>query len=205
MKSFFRTFQGWAVLALLLSCLGLAACSKGPFSPEARQQSAERDRYLKALRAALVTDDTFEWKSLSSALIVRALPYSPAVAEEAELRFRDAPPFFQEVAGWSRSNRSGRPLVILMGIYASDLKEKDIVKLGRFRPRLVSPDGRLMPPLEIKRFGRDSVFIRDYFPVFNPWEEVYLIKFASSGRAYGPLEFRLEWPGGAQSLMLNYR
>lgn len=207
MKSAFRAFFYLTVLCLALSGLGLTACSKGPFSPEAKQQAAERDQYLKVLQSALVTDDTFEWNTLSSALIVRALPYTPRVAEAADYRFRDDPTFYNEVSGWSNSPRgaAASPVIVLMGIFVPDLKEKDITALGRFRPRLAAADGRILAPLEVKRFGRDSVFIRDHFPVFNPWEEVYLVKFASPGRSRssGRLDFRLEWPGGVQTLLLS--
>lgn len=201
MKSALRAF--FYLTALGLAALGLGACSKGPFSPEAKQQAAERDRYLRLLQSTLVTDDTFEWNILSSALIVRALPYGPRVARAAEQRFRDDPSFHQEAAGWSQAGRGAAagPVIILMGIFAPDLKAKDITQLGRFRPRLAAADGRIREPLELKRFGRDSVFIRDHFPVFNPWEEVYLLKFASPGP--GPLDFRLEWPGGVQTLLLS--
>lgn len=209
MKPVLRAFFYLTVLGLLIVCPGLTACSKGPFSPEAKQQAAERDRYLKVLQSALVTDDTFEWNSLSSALIVRALVYAPELAGAAEDRFRDDPTFHKEVSGWRHSPRGAAtpPVVILMGIFAPDLKAQDITKLGRFRPRLATDDGRLMSPAEIKRFGRDSVFIRDHFPVFNPWEEVYLVKFDSPGRAWSsnPLDFRLEWPGGVQTLLLNVK
>jgi len=206
MKSAWRAFFYLAVLALAVSGLGLTACSKGPFSPEAKQQAAERDQYLRVLQSALVTDDTFEWNTLSSALIVRALPYTPRVAEAAEYRFRDDPTFYKEVSGWPGAARgSAAPVIVLMGIFAPDLKARDITQLGRFRPRLAASDGRILSPLEVKRFGRDSVFIRDHFPVFNPWEEVYLVKFAAPGRARssGRLDFRLEWPGGVQTLLLS--
>lgn len=209
MKPVSRAFFYLIALGILILGLGLSACSQGPFSPEARQQASERGRYLKTLQAALATDDTFEWSSLSSALIVRALPYTAQLAGAAEDRFRDDPTFYNEVSGWSRlpQGAAGPPVIILMGLYAPDLKAKDITQLGRFRPRLAAADGRILNPAEVKRFGRDSVFIRDHFPVFNPWEEVYLVKFASPGPAgpSGPLNFRLEWPGGVQTLLLNVR
>lgn len=207
MKSVVRPFFYLTVLGLALSCLSLSACSKGPFSPEAKTQAAELNRYLDVLRSALVTDDTFEWNTLSSALIVRALPYTPTVAKEAEYRFQGDPAFSAEVSGWRYLPRgvAGPPVIVLMGIFAPDLKEKDIIKLGRFRPRLRTADGRVMKPVEIKRFGRDSVFVRDHFPVFNRWEEVYLVKFASPGPAWpsGSVDFQLEWPGGVQNLILS--
>jgi|GEM_PF-2569848 len=207
MKSTVRSLFYLAALGLALSCLGLPACSKGPFSPEAKSQAAELDRYLNVLRSVLVTDDTFEWNTLSSALIVRALPYTPTVAQEAEYRFQDDPSFSSEVSDWRFLPRgvAGPPVIVLMGIFAPDLKEKDITKLGRFRPRLLAADGRVIKPVEVKRFGRDSVFIRDHFPVFNRWEEVYLVKFAPTGTTWpsGPLDFQLQWPGGAQNLILS--
>lgn len=197
----------WILSAVIL-CLGLTACDKGPFSPEARRQSESLRQYMRVLQSALVVDDTFEWNTMSSALIVRVLPYSPEVAQAAALRFADDPAFHKEVESWKRI--SGRaadpPVIILMGIFTPDLGEKDITKLSRFRPKLGTADRRAMPPLEIKRFGRDAVFIRDHFPIFNPWEEVYLVKFASpSGRHpfSSPMEFMLEWPGGIQTLTLN--
>lgn len=189
--------------------LGLTACGKGPFSPEARQQEAEREQYLKTLQAALAVDDTFEWKRLGSALIVRALPYDADVKLAAEQRFAGSASFQKDVSQWMRpvKNSRGEPTVILMGLFAPDLKENDLTKLDRFRPRLRTADGRLLEPVELKRYGRDAVFMRDFFPVFNPWEHVYMVKFApSSGlSAYynGQLEFVLQWPGGQQSLVLK--
>lgn len=207
MKSIIRSFFYLTVLGLALSCLGLSACSKGPFSPQAKSQAAELDHYLNTLRSVLVTDDTFAWNTLSSALIVRALPYTPMVAKEADYRFQGDPGFSDEVSDWRYLPKgvTGPPVIVLMGIFAPDLKEKDITKLGRFRPRLLAADGRVIKPVEIKRFGRDSVFIRDHFPVFNRWEEVYLVRFASPGPHWpsGPVDFRLEWPGGVQTLILS--
>jgi len=195
-------------LATAAVLLGLVACARGPFSPEAREQSASLDRYMKELQAAIVIDDTFTWNTLSSALIVKALPYTPAVAQAAGARYASDPVYAQETAQWRTPLRNRRPpLVILMGIFAPDLKEKDITQLGRFRPGLMTPDGRILAPLEIKRYGRDSVFMRDHFPIFNPWEEVYLVKFPAYGGDWGyeRLDFRLEWPGGVQTLPLGGR
>ena len=196
------------LLLVFIIALGLTACGKGPFSPEARRQSESLNQYMRTLKSALVTDDTFEWRTLSSALIIRALPYAPAVSQAASRRFADDPTFRKEADTWNRISRrnAGQPVIILMGVHTPDLGEKDITKLGRFRPRLKTADGRLLQPLEIKRYGRDSVFIRDHFPVFNPWEEVFLVKFSSPDRREpyaGPLEFALEWPGGVQTLILN--
>ena len=199
-------FQRLLLVAVL--SLGLTACDKGPFSPDARRQSENLAQYLRTLKSALTVDDTFEWSTLSSALIIRALPYSPAVSQAATQRFADDPTFQKEAGAWNRTSKRNAqpPVIILMGIYTPDLAEKDITKIGRFRPRLKTADGRLLPPLEIKRYGRDSVFIRDHFPIFNPWEEVYLVKFSSPdhrGPYSQPLEFALEWPGGVQTLTLN--
>jgi len=190
---------------VLILLLALSACGRGPFAPEARRQAAEQDYYMKVLQAALVSDDTFEWNTLSSALIVRALNYSGPVRAEAERRFAEAPPFRKDSAEWLRTpnRRSAEPVVILMGLFTPDLKEKDIVSIGRFRPRLMTPDGKTIAPLEIKRYGRDSVFMRDYFPIFNPWEEVYMVSFPSAGLSAGTIDFRLQWPGGVQSLIID--
>lgn len=194
------------LLPLLLICffsLGLVGCDKGPFAPAARHQAQELSDYMRVLQNALVTDDTFAWNTLSSALIVRALPYSNSVAEAAQRRFSNEPAFQKETGGWFKSSKRGgnTPTIVLMGLYTPDLAEKDVTKLGRFRPRLRTDDGRLIEPLEIKRYGRDSVFIRDHFPIFNPWEEVFLVKFDYQAGS-DPLNFLLEWPGGTQNLLL---
>ena len=195
----------WLITAVLL--VGLTACARGPFSPEAREQSASLDRYMNVLKGAAVTDDTFTWNTLSSALIVKALNYSPVVARAAGERYAGDPAFAEETMAWRQTPRRNQspPMIILMGVFAPDLGEKDITKLGRFRPSLMTADGRIVQPLEIKRYGRDSVFMRDHFPIFNPWEEVFLVKFpALAGSAgYGSPEFRLEWPGGVQTLVLG--
>lgn len=195
---------------ILLALICLSACGKnGPFSPEARRQSAQWDSYMETLKAAQVIDDSFSWKTLSSALIVRALPYSPTVAGAAEARFSGDPTFTKEVSTWGRTSASqpGAPVVVLMGIFTQDKGEKDVTELGRFRPRLIAEDGRSLAPLAIKRYGRDSLFIRDHFPNFNPWEQVYMVKFPAPSRGWqsGQATFELQWPGGSQrlDLMMN--
>ncbi|MDR0882170.1 MAG: hypothetical protein LBP55_06475 [Candidatus Adiutrix sp.] len=202
-----RKHPAYFLPALIVLGLGLSACGRGPFAPEALRQSAELEHYTQVLQSALVEDKTFEWQTLASALIVRALPYSPRISREAQSRFAGDPTFNTEAGGWERrpSRSSGRPVVILMGVFAPDLAEKDITKLGRFRPRLHTPSGQRLEPLEIKRFGRDAVFVRDHFPVFNPWEEVFLVRFPApaGGGGAGPLDFKLEWPGGVQTLVLS--
>ncbi len=190
---------------VLIAGLGLTACGRGPFAPEAQAQYRALEHYVRLLSANLTVDDTFEWNTLSSALIVRALPYNTVVSQAASARFAGDPTFAAETAGWgSAGHRSNRTVVVLLGLFTPDLAEKDLTKLGRFRPRLLAADGRILEPVEIKRYGRDAVFIRDHFPVFNSWEDVYLVRFAASGlQTDGRLEFRLEWPGGVQTLWLN--
>lgn len=193
-------------LTMVLFCL--AACDKGPFSPEARRQSAVSDQYVKILQANLTTDDTFEWNTLSSALIVRILSYNQEVSQAADLRFASDKAFHTETAAWNRVpvRKAGQPVTVLLGLFTQDLMAKDVIERKRFRPRLKTADGRILEPLEIKRYGRDHFFIRDHFPVFNHWEEVYLVKFKVSSRSANNndrQEFILEWPGGIQTLILN--
>ncbi|MDR2946748.1 MAG: hypothetical protein LBV79_08390 [Candidatus Adiutrix sp.] len=197
---------GWRLVLAAVLSLGLVACARGPFSPEARMQSQSATEYMMELGSALATNQSFEWNTLSSALIVRALPYTAAVAQAADRRFAADPAYQKETAAWKRPAKRGQaPLVILMGLYTPDLAEKDITKLGRFRPRLKGADGQLWAPRDIKRYGRDAVFIRDHFPIFNPWEEVYLLTFDSPAGRYPAetLDFVLEWPGGAQGLVVQ--
>jgi hypothetical protein len=196
-------------LCMILSA-ALAACetgplSRGPFSPEARARAAAGDQYQALLTANMVSDETFKFETLSSAIILRVLRFSPAVEAAAAGRFSGDPIFSRETRGWSSVNGTAGPgVVVLMGLFAPDLAENDVVVGGRFRPRLQTPDGRVLAPAEIKRYGRDKNIIRDYFPVFNPWEEVYLVRFAPPAGTsfYGDLKFRLLWPGGAQTLTL---
>ena len=193
-----------ATLLLILSAF--MACNRGPFSMEARQQSAALDQYVKTLQTHFTVNDTFEWNTLSSALIVRLLPYNQAVRQAADARFSSDPAFHTETAAWNKipGRKKARPVTILMGIFTPDLKAKDVIERERFRPRLKTPDGRLVKPLNIKRYGRDDVFIRDHFPVFNIWEDVYLLQFQPlSSSASDHLEFVLEWPGGERTVILN--
>ena len=88
-------------LTLVLFCL--TACDKGPFSPEARQQSAALDQYVKILQDNLTVDDTFEWNTPSSALIVRVLPYNREVSRAADQRFASDKAFHTETAAWDRA------------------------------------------------------------------------------------------------------
>lgn len=195
----------WRLLAGLLLCVFiLTACGKGPFSPEARSQAAARDLYLAVLRTNLVTDDTFEFSTMSSAIIVHALPFNQMVREAADSRFASSPDYSMETHPWFKPTSSfyGESTVVLMGLYTPDLADGDLTILHRFRPRLLTSEGRLLEPLEIKDYGKKKAFMRDHFPVFNPWEKIYMIKFPATKSAEH-LTFQLVWPGGVQSLELN--
>lgn len=179
----------------------------GPFGEW--KPTGQDERYLELLKASLVEDRVYSWNTLASAVIVRALPYSPQVAGAAEARYGDRPTFINEVGRWGRTSafRPGAPVVLLVGIYSPQLGEKDLTHLKRFRPTLLSADGRELEPLEIKRYGRHATFVTDYFPVFDHWEEVYLLKFPAPARSWqaGDLLFKLHWPGGTQQLSLTAR
>lgn len=177
----------------------LVACATGPFSSQAFRQARAGAEYLETLRANLSVDDSFRWESLSSALIVRALPYNQVVRQAAESRFADDQIFLRETEAWLKPIKGQEPLVIIMGLFAPDLDDEDVTELGRFRPYLQGPDGRELRPESIERYGRDIALIRDHFPLFNPWEEVFVLRFAPVAE---PAEFILRWPGGRQSLAL---
>ena len=181
-----------------------SARSSGPFADWKPNQRDER--YLALLKSHLVEDRVYSWNTLASAIIVKALPYSPTVAEAAEFMFGDSPYYHNEIGRWGRNSafKAGAPVVVLVGLYTPDLKEKDVTKLERFRPMLMTADGRSLEALEIKRYGRASAFIGDHFPIFNHWEEVFMVKFPAPSKSWqrGSLSFRLEWPGGSQHLTL---
>ncbi|UQZ89979.1 hypothetical protein C4J81_12505 [Deltaproteobacteria bacterium Smac51] len=206
MKNVAALFSGH-LLMIVVSVLALAGC-RPVSSLETFVQPTPREEYQDFLTSKIVSDDTFNIKTLSSALIVKALFYGQDVDARARLLFHSDPIFSKETSDWGRTPKGayGPPVVILMGLFAPDLGEKDVTKLGRFRPKLRTMDGRVLSPTSIKRFGRDSTFVRDYFPAFNPWEEVFLVKFnplTSRGYYTSRLEFILEWPGGVQTLILN--
>lgn len=220
------------LLCLFLICLAFSACAKdkttygpgsenepagsygaadsppGGFAPFRDWKPTEKDeQYLDLLRSAAVEGRAYNWNTLASAIIVKALPYSPQVAAAAEHMHGGRPYFSNETGRWGLNSAftPGAPVVVLMGLYVPDLKEKDVVKLERFSPVLIAGDGRELKPLAIKRYGRASDFIRDNFPVFNHWEEVYMLKFPAPSKSWqrGTLLFRLSWPGGAQDLTLK--
>lgn len=188
-----------------LSALKTARSSSGPFGEWKPSQKDER--YLAVLKSTMVEDRVYSWNTLASAIIVRALPYSPTVAQAAEYMYGDSPYYHNEVGRWGRSSafKAGAPVVVLLGLYSPKLGEKDLTKLERFRPILMTADGRALAAIEIKRYGRASTFVQDHFPVFDHWEEVYMVKFPAPAKSWqtGPLTFRLEWPGGTQNLTLN--
>ena len=194
----------WKLVMVITCGALLSACSYGMFSPEAAQRAKSSEQYLKLLRSLMVKSDTFEWKYLASSIIVQALPYNQVLQEAAEHRFYGSPAFTKETSAWLKPSRSfkAQPTIILMGLYTQNLAENDVTKTKRFRPRLLTSDGRTLEPLEIKRYERDDPFIRDHFPIFNPWEEVFMVKFAED-RTTTPLTYQLYWPGGVQTLTLK--
>lgn len=195
----------WRLLAGLIFCsIFLSACDKGPFSPEARGQAAARDQYLKALQTNLVTDGTFNFGTLSADIIVRVLPLNQMVRQAADHRFLTDQNFTREVDQWLKPPRglAGNSTVILMGLFTQDLAEGDLTELQRFRPRLLTSAGHLLEPVSIEDYGRDQSFIQDHFPVFNPWEAVFIVKFPPT-KTTETLIYQLQWPGGIQNLVLN--
>ncbi len=182
----------------------LAACASANLGVLAAANP--REDYQAFLNSKIKADEVFNMKTLSSALIVKALLYNQDVEARARLLFQADPIFNRETSGWNRAPRDayGRGIVVLMGLFAPDLGEKDLAE-GRFRPGLKTPGGRILKAAEIKPYGRDSAFVRDYFPAFDPWEEVFLVKFNSpdsSPNSASQCEFMLEWPGGLQTLPL---
>lgn len=213
------------VFLFLFAALALAACGKngaespladGLSAPETTKPSKlfgqwkpgqQDESYLAALKAAIVEDKVYDWDTLASAIIVRALPFSPTVAQAAESVHGGSSYYHKEINLWGRNSafKPGAPVVVLLGLYSPNLGEKDVTRLERFRPVLVTEDGRALAALEIKRYGRAKTFIMDHFPIFNNWEEVFMVKFPAPAKSWqrGPLTFRLEWPGGSQHLTLK--
>lgn len=203
MKSVAFGFSGPLLIIALLVPL-LAACASANLG--VLTATTPREDYQALLNSKIKTDDVFNMKTLSSALIVKALLYSQDVEAEARLLFQGDPIFNRETSGWNQAPKDvyGPRVVVLMGLFAPDLGEKDLAE-GRFRPGLKTPGGRVLKAAEIKPYGRDSAFVRDYFPAFDPWEEVFLVKFnppVSSPYSASQCEFILEWPGGLQTLPL---
>lgn len=191
---------------LIVVLLGLALGSCGAAERKALTSNAPHEEYAAFLRVKIAADKNFDFDTLSSNLIVKALVYSPEVEARARLLFHGDPLFNREVDSWRRASAgsSKTRLVVVMGLFAPDLNEKDVEE-GRFRPALVMADGHLVRAADIVRYGRDSVFARNYFPVFDPWEELYAVKFdlplsSPQGAADG---FIVEWPGGVARLTLS--
>lgn len=195
-----------------LAALALAASCAGP-GPVARwAQPTPREDYAAFLRARTVkAEGAINLESLSSSLMAEVLPYDGEVAARALALFGGDPAFGREAEAWAEAAGPGQTAVtVLWGLYAPDLGERDVTgpkgrpgeAAGRFRPRLQAA-GLLLAPARLKRHGRDSAFGRDYFPVFNPWEELFAVTFAvPDDAARGPLAFVLEAPGFRQSLTL---
>lgn len=209
----------------LFPALALAACGKnGPESSLSNGLSApemaespklfsqwkpgkQDEGYLVALKSAIVEDRVYDWDTLASAIIVRAMPFSPTVAQAAESMHGGSPYYLKEINSWGKNSafKPGEPVVVLLGLYSPSLGEKDVTRLERFRPVLVTEDGRALAALEIKRYGRAATFVLDHFPIFNKWEEVFMVRFPAPAKSWqrGPLTFQLEWPGGTQHLTLK--
>lgn len=199
MKKFSALVAGPLLLVALIIPL-LCSCSA---TVADLANNSPREEYQAFLHSRVSTAKAIDLKTLSAGLVLKALPFSQNVESRGRLLFLGDPQFTAETAAWKR----GGPIIILMGLFTPDLGEKDVTATGRFRPALKTPDGAILKPLAIKRYGRDSVFMRDYFPAFDPWEEVFVISF-DPGRSAGDFdpaayEFILEWPGGVKTLPLG--
>ncbi len=199
-----KHLKSMLLLLIVGGTLALSSCQSGPFSPEARAQAKALNQYKALLEANLLNDETFDWDSLSSALILRVLPYNKQIDQAAQYRFYNDPNFTRERKIWvARPKSLKETQVFFFGLFTRDLKAEDLTEKKRFRPELLTPAGHLLEPLALKRYGRDNPFIRDTFPVFNPWEDVYMVAFPLDTNVSGsPLEFILQWPGGTQNLVL---
>ena len=183
------------LLAFSLLCAFMClACARLDQFNQNMAQSQQRDAYVTLCQKYYATDNILEITRLGSALIISCLYYAPPLEKEAQSRFAQLPFFLNESIKWPRGQK------IFVGIFSENFREEDFLKNKRFVPYLKIKNGTLIPVSEIKPYGRASKFIKDFFPVFNHWEHVFLLSFDTQGE---PLEFVLKWAGGEQRILMK--
>jgi hypothetical protein len=160
------------VLALSLVA-ALTGCASGPLEPSRRELEANRRAWLKEVRSAFVSDKIYELTDKGDVLplFINALPLDDGVMAEARKLWGTDPRFVEKTNAWLAKGR----IVVLVGLYTRDLQQDDLLKNDRFRVSLRSNGGLKAPPTgkELVKFD----LITDFFPLFNPWEQVLAVSF----------------------------
>jgi hypothetical protein len=141
--------------------------------PGRRALEAKRGQWIELLRKTVVSDKVYELTDEGAVLplMVNALPLGDRVLAEARDRWGADPRFTEKLNSWLSKGR----LVVLVGLYARDLGEDDLIRDNRFRLALRTGGGLKTSPNNVELLKEK--FLADYFQIFNPWENVLAVSF----------------------------
>ncbi|MDR0356120.1 MAG: hypothetical protein LBJ64_10375 [Deltaproteobacteria bacterium] len=185
-----------SLLAVAFLAAVLSACSVGPMEPGRRALDARRVSWAELTSKAMVSDSIYDLTDAGDILplTVRALPLTDPVLQRMRELWGGDRRLMDKADEWLKAGR----LVILVGIYTRDVTEDDLIKDRRFRLSLRA-DGSLKRTADKPELLKGS-FLKDYFPIFNPWERVVVVSFPGQWNKNPVLI--LDWPGGSRELDL---
>ncbi|MDR1110555.1 MAG: hypothetical protein LBP92_07660 [Deltaproteobacteria bacterium] len=192
-----RKFVFLAWVLALAAAMALAGCSVGPLEPGRQALEARHRAWIDLTRASLCRDGIYVLTDKGDVLpvLVNALPLNGQVLAEARALWGSDPRFAERLDSWLAKGR----IVVLVGLYARDLRDDDLVKDDRFRPSLRAGGGPKAAPA-----GKELLkakFLADYFPVFNSWERVLALSF--DGQWDQDPALVVDWPYGSREIGLS--
>jgi hypothetical protein len=183
-------------LVILFGLLFSFGCNFGPLEPGRKAIFNERENWLELTKSRLVSDEVFYTtnKGDISPVLINALPLSETILVRGKSLWPEDKHYKATLEKWFAKGQ----LVVLVGLYANNLKNDDLLKDERFRFYLEQA-GQKIASSNIQIANKK--FLADYFPVFNHWEIVLAVSFQASWGAEPRLN--VQWPTGTRQLDLS--
>jgi hypothetical protein len=185
------------LLIALILVLGLFGCSVGPMELGRRALEAKHQTWIDLLQNAKVSDKIFELTDNADILptLVDAQPLDDRTLTEACNLWGTDTRFREKLDSWLAKGR----IVVIVGLYTKDLNNDDLIKNNRFSFTLRTNGGLKTEPNN-KELVK-TIFFKDYFPLFNPWQKVVALSFDSQW-TQNPI-LVLDWPYGSREISLK--
>lgn len=157
------------VSVALLLLASLAACASGDRIPSARALSPS-GAYVNGLKQATRSVEHLE--DLDVHTHANATLLTPAFRERFEAEYA-------EVYGPGRkpADLAGEHLTVLLALATNERDLNDISSFGRLWSVTFADGTTTAAPARIDAFDRDALYLRYFFPFWNPWQHVYRLEF----------------------------
>lgn len=191
MPSLASAFRLGVASALLMAFAG--ACASGDRIPSARSLSPS-DAYVRGLKKATRSVEHLEDFDVHTHANATLLTPDFRELFEAE---------YAEVYGPGRkpSNLAHANLTVLLAVATNERDLNDLTSFGRLWSVTFADGTTTAAASRIEAFDRDALYLRYFFPFWNPWQRIYRMEFPlAASTAAGTLELtgiagkiRLRW------------